>query len=411
MDNFTVTERELTLAQAEQRIDAEFKVLGLRLNTRTIGQKVVATHASVSTIDPERRARGAGKGYPPQANVGALYEALEHYLSDHCDTSSTELITPEYFSECPLFHDDTVLALIEKQKNTVIACRTYTHAIDQSPFYYPKALCSPGYPGTLFSADTTHCHSLQRYASNSGTAVGASYNEAVLHAINESIERDAVSLFLLQHFYYENRPPLRRIARLPDDDDLGRLWSDAESEIDAEIILVDISNEFLPRTFLAFSLASCTFPRVFGTGCSLMARHGAWRALTELVQMHHGASEHEVKHYLINAERHLTHFPRLLRCLRFDLHPLLNLCEQQFVALPTAHDERPLAEQINLLAEDLHRHGRTLGITQLHQTELGTTLVNVVIPGLERFFIVSSGNVVIPQARGRRLENPQGVPA
>jgi ribosomal protein S12 methylthiotransferase accessory factor len=70
-----------------------------------------------------------------------------------------------------------------------------------------------------------------------------------------------------------------------------------------------------------------------------------------------------------------------------------------------------LAEQIGLLAEDLHRYGRTLGIAPLHQTALGTTLVNVVIPGLERFFVVSSGNVVIPQARGRRLEGRHGAPA
>jgi ribosomal protein S12 methylthiotransferase accessory factor len=140
-----------------------------------------------------------------------------------------------------------------------------------------------------------------------------------------------------------------------------------------------------------------------------MARHAAWRALSELVQLHHGTSEHELKHSLHNAERHLKHFPRLLRCLRFDLDPLLNLCEQQCVAWPAAQKEKPLAKQIDLLAKDLQQHGRTLGISVLHQTRLGTTLVNVVIPGLERFFVVSSGNVVVPQARGRRLEREQGV--
>lgn len=140
-----------------------------------------------------------------------------------------------------------------------------------------------------------------------------------------------------------------------------------------------------------------------------MARHGAWRALTELVQLHHGANEPELTHCLSNAERHLKQFPRLLRCLRFDLNPLLNQSEQQYVALPHAHDQKPLAEQIDLLAKDLQQQGRTLGISTLHQTRLGTTLVNVVIPGLERFFVVSSGNVVVPQARGRRLERPQGV--
>ncbi|RON24912.1 hypothetical protein BK660_04390 [Pseudomonas brassicacearum] len=410
MEKFMVAERELTLAQAEQRILAELEGFGLHLDIRTIGSKIVATHASVSTYNPRRRARGAGKGYANQARVGALYETLEHYLSDHCDTSIAHYIAPSCFSDDPLFNDDTALALIAKQ-NACTACRTYINPLNHSSFHYPIALCTPGYSNNILAPDTTNYRSLRRYASNSGTAIGASYNEAVLHAANECIERDAVSLFLLEHFYYENHPPLRRVARLPDDDVLGRLWSDAESEIGAEIVLVDISNEFLPRTFLAFSIGPCATPRVFGTGCSLMARHGAWRALTELVQLHHGAGEPELKHCLRNAERHLQNFPRLLRCLRFDLNPLLNRCEQQYVALTAMPDEQPLAEQIDLLAKDLQQHGRTLGISQLHQTRLGTTLVNVVIPGLERFFVVSSGNVVVPQARGRRLEAPQGVSA
>ena len=408
MDKFMVTERELTLAQAEQRILAELEGFGLHLDIRTLGSKIVATHVSVSTHNPRRRARGAGKGYAEQARVGALYETLEHYLSDHCDTSIAHYIAPAYFPHTPLFHDDSALALITKQ-STCTACRTYINTIDNSSFYYPIALCTPDYSSNVFAPDTTNYRSLRRYASNSGTAIGATYNEAVLHAVNECIERDAVSLFLLDHFYYENHPPLRRVVRLPDDDVLGRLWSDAEAEIGAEIVLVDISTEFFPKTFLAFSIGPCVTPRVFGAGCSLMARHGAWRALTELVQLHHGANEPELTHCLSNAERHLKQFPRLLRCLRFDLNPLLNQSEQQYVALPHAHDQKPLAEQIDLLAKDLQQQGRTLGISTLHQTRLGTTLVNVVIPGLERFFVVSSGNVVVPQARGRRLERPQGV--
>jgi ribosomal protein S12 methylthiotransferase accessory factor len=410
MDKFTVTERELTLAQAEQRILAELEGFGLHLDIRTLGSKIVATHASVSSHKPQRSARGAGKGYAEQARVGALYETLEHYLSDHCDTSTAHYIAPAYFSNAPLFDEDSVLGFITKQ-STRTACRTYINATDQSSFYYPIALCTPDYSCNVFAPDTTDYRSLRRYTSNSGTAIGATYNEALLHAVNECIERDAVSLFLLDHFYYENHSPLRRIVRLPDDDDdvLGRLWSDAEAEIGAEIVLVDISNEFLPKTYLAFSIGPCVTPRVFGTGCSLMSRHGAWRALTELVQLHHGASDHELKHSLRNAERHLKPFPRLLRCLRFDLNPLLNQCEQQYVALPPAHDQAPLTEQINLLAKDLQQQGRTLGISPLHQTRLGTTLVNVVIPGLERFFVVSSGNVVVPQARGRRLQRLQGV--
>lgn len=411
MDSFICAERELTLGQAEQRINAELHDLELHAESRQLGQRVVAVQVSFNCASQCGIARGAGKGYLPQARVGALYEALEHHLSNYISTDDIRCIPSRYFSNLPLFNDDTVLTPLIEQPEAQIACRTYTDLLKKISFYYPVALCSPDYANKTLQHDTTDYGTLRRYASNSGTAIGASYNEAVLHAANECIERDAVSLFLLKHFYYEQRPALRRVARMAADDELGRLWRDAEAEIGEQIVVIDISSEFLPKTFLAFSTGPTDHPRVFGSGCSLSPRHGAWRALTELVQMHHAASEPELRHDLNNAQRHLKPFPRLLRCLQLDLQPLLDLCGQITVELPDACPERPLSEQINLLAMDLHRHGRTLGVTRLHQSRLGTTLVNVVIPGLERFFVVSSGNVVIPQARGRRLQPCDEVPA
>ncbi|MCU1763617.1 YcaO-like family protein [Pseudomonas sp. 14P_8.1_Bac3] len=411
MDSFTSAERELTLTQAEQRIRADLEHLRLHAESRVLGQQIVAVQVTVSSDDQQSIARGAGKGYLQHAQVGALYETLEHYLSDHLITADIQCIAPSYFANSQLLIDDTVLAPLIEQPHALTACRTYTDALKQSSFYYPVALCTPDYAQHPLKHDTTNYSVLRRYASNSGTAIGASYNEAVLHAANECIERDAVSLFLLEHFYYENRPALRRVVRVAEHDELGRLWRDAEAEVGAEIILIDISTEFLPHSFLAFSSAPGAQPNVFGSGCSISARHGAWRALTELVQMHHMTAGPELQHHLNNARRHLSPFPRLQRCLQFDLYPLLSLCEQITVELPDAVIECPVDEQIHLLAEDLHRHGRRLGVTRLHQTPLGTTLVNVVIPGLERFFVVSSGNVVIPQARGRSLQRHQGANA
>lgn len=411
MNRTRIAERELTADEALLRIHAELNRLGLEPFTRTLGHDIVAVQASLRCINTRLQARGAGKGYPDQARLGALYEALEHYWTDELPVADLHFVNAQYFAQT-IFRDDVVQQFVARQNNALIACRTYTCPTNENHFSYPIALSSPHFCDQTFEQDTANYHGLRRYSSNSGTAIGANYNEALLHAANECIERDAVSLFLLNHFYYENHPPLHRVSRLGEGDSLGRLWADAEREIGTEIVLVDISNEFKARTFLAFSMAPGTHLRVFGTGCSLDARHGAWRALTELVQLHHGASEPEYRHHLMNAQRHLQRFPRLLRCLQFNPHALLHLSPQRKVVLPDAGDETPLAEQINQLTADLQRHGRTLGVAILNQTELGTTLVNVVIPGLERFFIVSSGNVVIPQARGQQLEKkPLGVSA
>ncbi|WP_423203824.1 YcaO-like family protein [Pseudomonas kribbensis] len=403
MDKTRMAERELTADQAERRIQIELSRLGLTPVTRTLGSKVVAVQASLHGSD-NRHARGGGKGYTDQAHLGALYEALEHYWTDERFATDVHHETERYFKDSPIFADDSLLHRLTCQQNARIPCRTYVCPPWHDRFSYPVALTSPNGSLQPSSPDTADCRVVRRYASNSGTAIGATYSEAMLHATNECIERDAVSLFLLNHFYYENHPPLRRVARLSDGDDLGRLWADAEQEIGGEIVLVDISSEFKARTFLAFTTKPGPHPQVYGSGCSLDPRHAAWRALSELVQLQLSAAEPEYHQSLTNALRNLQPFPRLLRCAQFDPQTLLHRCPQHEVALPGVSEDMSVYDQLHLLTQDLQSHGRRLGASILQQTGLGTTLLNVVIPGLERFFVVSSGNVVIPQARGRTLE-------
>ncbi|WP_065258294.1 YcaO-like family protein [Pseudomonas bananamidigenes] len=403
MDKTRMAERELTADQAAQRIQTELSRLGLSPVTRTIGSNVVAVQASLYD-NARRRARGWGKGYADQAHLGALYEALEHYWTDERPATEGHLKTGHYFNDTPIFADDSLLHRLTCQRNRRIRCRRYVSPSGQDLFSYPVALTSPNGTRPCSSTDMADCRAVQRYASNSGTAIGATCSEAMLHATNECIERDAVSLFLLDHFYYENLPPLRRVARLEGADELGRLWNDAEQEIGGEIVLVDISSEFKARTFLAFTTKPGALPQVFGSGSSLDPRHAAWRALTELVQLQLSTAEPEYQRQLNNALRNLQPFPRLLRCARFDLQTLLHRCAQHEMKLPAHGEDLTVARQLRLLTRDLQNHGRTLGASILKQTALGTTLVNVVIPGLERFFVVSSGNVAIPQTRGRTLK-------
>lgn len=405
MDKTNLAERELTADQAERRIHTELSRLGLTPHTRTLGSKVVAVQASLHG-DDNRHARGSGKRYADQAHLGALYEALEHYWTDELCTYDVHHETERYFKDTPVFADDSLLHRLTCQQNVRITCRTYVCPPWHDRFSYPLALTSPNGSRLPSSPGMADYRAVQRYASNNGTAIGATYNEAMLHAANECIERDAVSLFLLDHFYYQNHPPLRRVARLAESDELGRLWADAEQEIDGEIVLVDISTEFMTRTFLAFTTKPGAHPQVFGSGSSLDPRHAAWRALTELVQLQLSAAEPEYHQTLVNALRNLQPFPRLLRCALFDPQMLLHRCVQHEVRLAGSAKDLSVDNQLHLLTQDLRIHGRTLGAAILQRTELGTTLLNVVIPGLERFFLVSSGNVVIPQARGRTLERP-----
>ncbi|MBV4551145.1 YcaO-like family protein [Pseudomonas sp. SWRI102] len=399
MDASLAPERELSLAQAARQIEAELLALGLQSSLRALGNRVVSVQAEVG--NSRAKVMGCGKGYAESARVGALYEALEHYLSDPALATDLSLLTPPDLSGVALDKDD-LLNTLQDQPDCRIACRSYTAITDGTSFHYPIALTMPLYANDPLPTDTTDYRSLRRYSSNSGTAIGATRDEALLHGLNECVERDAISIFLLDHFYYQNATPLRRVQRLPTEEAVGRLWADAQAEIDVPIVLLDISTEFSTTTCLAFADTDHGLVGVFGAGTSLDPRHAASRALTELVQLHLNASESPLRDQLSKAERHLARFARLRRCMRFDPRHLLDTRPQKIIRLPTVDGACPLDQQIRQLADNLHQHGYMAGSSTLYRSEAGTTLVNVVVPGLERFYIVSSGNVVVPMARGRQ---------
>ena len=397
-------ERELSLAEAYARVLQELACLGLVGSAHTLGERVVNTRVTLTDAHTTPKGAGSGKGYADSALVGAYFEALEHYLSEHHEMhAGIEMRPANRYARDGFFHDDSLLDCVIQHTEAHIASRQYHSPLDTSTFYYPVAFSLPAYSARPLAGDTFDYAGIRRYFSNSGIAIGATYNEAALHAINECLERDALSLFLLRHFYYQQDRPLRRVQRPQPPHSLATLWQDVELELDADVVLLDISSEFCVTTCMAFTHSGNQPITLFGCGTSLSASHAAARALTELVQVRLAATRADTAQHIDLQMRHLAAFPRLQRCLRLDIDDLMMHTRQQLVALPMHGAPGTLGEQIHVIARNVRAHNRELGISTLYQTDRGTTLANVVIPGLERFYIVSTGNVVIPQARGQAL--------
>ncbi|WP_193559439.1 YcaO-like family protein [Pseudomonas nabeulensis] len=395
-------ERSQSLEQAHQQILAQLDMLKLRPHLRTVGKGDLCVQACLYDEHSTEVARGSGKGNLAAARVGALYEALEHYLSDDLHASPLHRQAYGHFAGQPRFGDDSALALLIAQQEDAIVCRTYRCLVDSTLFSYPIALTCPHYCEHPLHDDLTDLRAVRRYSSNSGTAIGASYDEAMLHALNETVERDALSLFLLQHFYYQATLGLRRVDPQSLGPEARDLLHSLGQQLNAEVILLDISREFCATTCLAFTDRSSLLPAVYGTGTSLTPTHAAWRALTELAQLQLLATEPPLYNYLLNAQRHLARFARLQRCLQFAPERLLAQ-PVEWVQLPQRQACADLGQQITCLTDDLASHDLTPGVCKLFESPLGTALVHVVIPGLERFFLVSTGNIVVAQQRGRRL--------
>ncbi len=390
-------EREFSLDEAERRIDRFVHAEGLSWRLRMHGERHGVCLARL-TRGQDVIHRGAGKGKLRSALVGGKYEAVEHWLTERWGGRHACVVPVDKAAE-QTTTDHLPMALLREQPGARIACRTYTRLGDGATTLQPLSLALPGYERQRLAGDTFDYRHLRRYASNSGTAMGGNVAEATLHALNECIERDALSLFLLTHFYYRSGSPVRRVDLSQVPDDLGVLIDDIRGIIGAEVVLLNISTGFGVTTCLAFAHATYDGPHVYGAGASLNPIHAAYRALSELLQVHLAVSNAWCGDDLALAQASLRGFPALYRALMFSVNALQGSSVES--ERLDGDVRRPLDHQIEMIVEALASRGFHAAACVLGETAEGLALVNVTVPGFERFFVVGSGNVVLPGGRGK----------
>lgn len=390
-------EREFSLATARQRIEADLSAHGLRWRTTAYGENLHATLVELFDADGIPLCTGVGKGDAETALVGGLFEAFEHHLAlyDACSAQHVHAAA----GAIPRGLGQAIDALLSAQPEASMACRVYTDFFHGGAALYPLALARPTYIDDTAPEDNFDYSGLRRYASNSGTAIGSTFAEAALHALNEAIERDDVSRFLRVHFHDRDDEALFLVDRHTVERHVAKLWSAVERELGDEAILLDISSHRSARTFLAFA-ATCPLPvHVYGSGSSAIASHAMGRALGELVQMYSMArAVPAVAADLAKAERRLRHWPRLHRACVADLPMRLGTARRRYAA--PAHPSAPRGGSVGeLLSRGMHGLGeegyRPLLHTIRHRRG-GTALCQVMVPGFDHYHIVGQGNLVVP---------------
>ncbi|MBJ9974334.1 YcaO-like family protein [Pseudomonas sp. S75] len=402
MHTTPVAERELTLGHARQRIDKQLSDLSLSVTERWVGTAVGSAEVTLSDA-VAAVSQGWGKGLEHEARVGAHYEALEHHL-DHFHPRRVHFSLASRLADLPALRDDFLQPWLEAQPDKTLACQSYLGLNGDWLFDYPLALSKPGHADQPFTDETFDYRGLRRYSSNDSSAIGATFHEAVLHALNQSIERDALSLFFLRTYYYQQQPNLSWVCKPDSQTELGRIWRTAEECLEGEVKVLDISSEFISRSYLALRVSpdSTLHGALFGAGSSLDPWHGVRRAVTELVQVQFNARAPGAMDDLNLADSLLRPYPRLHACLQLDIETLKQVPARD-VGLPPPVARASVAEQVDRLWADLRRHGLQPGICEVFRGMEGISLVNVVVPGLERFHLVCTGNVVCPGPRGRAM--------
>jgi len=399
-------ERELSLDAALSRSERDLRALGLTVDIERHGSGPHLTLAHLRDPGGNTLALGLGKGHALAAEVGARFEALEHLLSSRYAHAAPVLrcVDELLAAQGAEAAGQVPFALLADQREETMACHRFS-GMEGQGFDYPIALSFPDYVAAPLPGDTFDYAGLKRYSCNSGLAIGSTLDEALLHALNECIERDALSLFLIRHFFYADPGAPRVVATEDSTPDIQTLHQQVCGIIQADVTLLDISTEF----GVTCCVATDDLVRrkaLFGAGASLDPALAARRALYELLQSHLGMLEHEGKTVKTDPPEHcselLRAWPSLQRCLQFDVQTLLRTHPAERVGLRP----RPLGslrEQIRCITQQLHEAGLTPGYRVVHSEPSGTVLVNVVVPGLERFFLVMLGNVVAPGQRGVAL--------
>ncbi|GAA4941679.1 hypothetical protein GCM10023224_24720 [Streptomonospora halophila] len=438
-------ERELPVAEAERLVLGDIAGLGWRARHRVLDPaQPTAVQCELRYADGTEVPYGLGSGKGPlePARTGARFEALEHALSGPValDGLAVRCRPAAELAEGP-FRADRALGGLAEQPEARLACLDYEPLDGGAPFAAPLCLWAPWYPvptGGMARrraalGDTAEYRPLVAYTVNTGCAIGATRDEALLHALNEWAERDAFSLFLLCSVY-DRGPMPGRIdpATLPAP--LADLLRRARDLVGSEVALLDLTTDLGVPVVMAYAPEPAgASARYYAMGASLSGRIACERALTEFVQGEllarvvdehtaregdspgsraagDGAGDGEyptfdevvAEHDTAAAvSRRLSGHPRLLACAQLDFAERITECPPVATPEETVPAGTGVAAQRAEAVARMAAAGHRVGYHVLRRLELGTTLVQVQCPGLERFHQVTNGHVALPGARGR----------
>ncbi|OUB12253.1 hypothetical protein BK704_10765, partial [[Bacillus thuringiensis] serovar konkukian] len=406
-------EREYSINDALQKGIDVCKELNITANYENIGNVLHTEYVELFDRQGNRLTSGVGKGGGIKSKVGALFESLEHYLTEYkIDYLKQKLFLLEEIPNINQFEKEKIIQLLYSDSNRekLIPCQKYTLLKGRSEnLWYPTFITNPFYADNpRYPEQEIDYSQLKRYSSNSGTAIGCSLNEALIHAINEVIERDALSLFLLEYYYYRNNKALRLINRDSLPIYLQEFLTKAEEELHQEIELIDITTEINVPVILAILKENNMAIPLYGAGSSLYRDYAIIRAISELVQSNHvihtypGAYKESVENM-----NHLKGFPDHYICAEFNTNTLLQAFEIEYIDFKKINNysSHSLDNYLKHLIQLLNKQNFNIYYSILNKFNNDVHLVNVIIPNTERFFNVLLGQIVFPSDRGKSKNN------
>lgn len=331
---------------------------------------------------------GMGKGTKKAPILGSEFEAIEHYIFGKQKHNIENKKIEDIVSQAPVMLNESVIKIILNKYKDISFNTTRFKAFNSHDYIdYPTILIDINWKEPEID-DNSRIYS---YASDSGYASGSTENEAYIHAINELVERDTVSKFMIQYGLNYNLGIDAKIIQyqsLPKR--LKKIYADIKESIDGKLSLIKVSNKYGIPTYISI-IDEYDYP-LYGFGTSLIEDYAVERALTEAFQL-----------YCVYNEEDRIMFSRISEIWK-DMPDILKIIKFEFIRDLQLGNYEPVNDQpyfmnvhenlqellLKLNKDNIHVYKR-----QVYKAD-GIAVVQVLIPQFDKFNLILEGQVVIP---------------
>lgn len=402
-------ERTVSPEKAISTVRKEITKLGLAYRVERLGTGPSTYRCYLSENQHGEVIVGNGKGRGRQSLASAMFESLEHLFSSvrrHRNEIRHNTVA-ELVLNTPLQRERVLDMLYRNSPEAQIPCQTYESLTGTDSIDYPVFLVDPAYPKEPHAEDSFDYTNYGKYSTNNGSAIGFGKTEALIHAICELLERDALGCFLIGTFLSKQQTPVRLIAKDTLPENLQALIAKVEKMVKSQLTLIDITSDFgVPSCLAVIRNGKYILPHV-GTGTSLSRAYAVERSVLEALQCFHLHTE-DLEKADERAVRKFASLKRYQSCVTLDFSKSY-AATGSYDDLPVINiPEGPLELYLERLLQIVSEHGYSTYHVIRSELASGITCVHCVIPGLERFHLVRNGLEVVPSFRGMCLLESNG---
>lgn len=404
-------ERSCTQQQAFHFFETELNHLGWTFKENKIGEGNATFYTELFDSNGRTLQDGMGKGIGLQSILSSRFESLEHSITD----LSSKLIQniwigsiseAQYqgFSFIPgSIPNEWIYDINTSLKKSY--WKIFTSSKDGRAFLFPLSKLDPFSEYHELHPDDdlylSRCNQSDPwFRHNSGTAIGTSLNEALVHGLNEAIERYSISSHYADCYLKSNQDTIKLLDLTTIPISTRQLISSIEDQYQTCITIIDITSELGIKTFAVRASGKQALTYI-GYGSSLFSEYALERAILECQQMIH-TSSHPIygpQNYsdMVKVQENLREYPILQDAilLKFEGRKtdLVQFESKQNHSLS-------LVEQKSILDNILKMHNIEVFSSIVYESAVTPiTAIRLIVPEFSDFSFIADGFPVVPSGR------------